>query len=106
MDSANRSQSGGQTSPQVTEAQAGTIIAGLALVATAKYLPIILVGVVFGFIVTAAARGEVGLHRFKTIVLGLLFFSIAMFILCGLPFTGQDPHNYGGAIIKFYWPVS
>jgi hypothetical protein len=86
--SANQSQAR-QASPEEQEAQAKAVVGGLLLLATAKYLPIALIGVTLGTIANRGARGTYGLKRLQRLGFGLAFFAGVLFLLVGLPL--QEP---------------
>lgn len=74
-----------QDSPEEQEAKAKAVAGGLILLATAKYLPIALVGVTIGTIINRGARGTYGWKRARPLLFGLLFFSAIWFLAVGLP---------------------
>ncbi|MBI4129596.1 type IV secretory system conjugative DNA transfer family protein [Candidatus Peregrinibacteria bacterium] len=74
-----------QTSPEEQEAQAKAVVGGLILLATAKYLPIALIGVTMGTIVNRGARGTYGWSRVRPLLFGISFFSLVLFLAVGLP---------------------
>ncbi|MGK5084869.1 type IV secretory system conjugative DNA transfer family protein [Bdellovibrionota bacterium FG-1] len=97
--STNQTQ-GRQASPEEQEAQAKAVVGGLLLVATLKYLPVVAAGLIFGIIVNIGARGQVRVPRVRSLVLGLLFFAIPVFVLFGLPIPGETPRMFGGVILR------
>lgn len=84
-----------QASPEEQEAQAKAVVGGLTILATLKYLPVVLVGVTIGTIINKGAKGSYGLGRLKQLLLSLAFFSLAVFLLVGLPLQKPTAPLFG-----------
>lgn len=89
-----------QASPEEQEAQAKAVVGGLILLATLKYLPVVLVGVTLGTIINKSAKGSYGFSRLKLLSLGLSFFSVLFFVLIGLPFQ-KSPTPLTGVLYSY-----
>ena len=87
-------------SPEEQEAKAKAVVGGLVLLATAKYLPIALIGVTMGTIVNRGARGTYGWSRVRPLLFGLLFFSTIWFLAVGLPLQ-TPPAPLLGLLYRF-----
>lgn len=74
-----------QPSPEEQTAQLKMLFGGMFLLATAKYLPIVLVGILIGTIVSQGARGMRGWKRLQQLLLGISFFALILFLLVGKP---------------------
>lgn len=84
---------------QEAKAKAAAGLIGVAL--TIKYLPVVVLGVIFGKIVNAGARGIYGLGRIKTLLFGLLFFALFLFLCVGLP----DSRDTSGQMFGLFFQV-
>lgn len=71
---------------------------GLTAVAAFKFLPMVVVGLFMGGIVTRGAAGAVRFERVRLLSFGLLFFAIPVFALCGLPIAAEMPRVLQGVI--------
>ena len=89
-----------EKSPEQKEKESEAAIGAMILAVTFKYLPVVLLGILFGVVSHKAARGRVKLPRIKTITLSLLFFAAPVFFLFGIPLPGLPRHMVSGYMAR------
>ena len=83
---ANNEQSKPEKSPEQKEKESEAAVGMMILAVAFKYLPVVLLGILFGVVSNKAARGRVKLPRVKTITFSLLFFAAPVFFFLAFRF--------------------